>query len=162
MEAEWRIYASVNKPSFDSDNYFHQCWNVMNWTLGDKLKWNLNQNVYIFIQDNAIQNVVWKMAAILARPQRVKISHDCISWLLPYSCGTSSFLIFYLIVTFYFYPTKMPWSFPGFPPNFFPRPMKNYLIFPEFAMPVISLTVHPARARVWSIFDWRRDFIDKQ
>ena len=38
-------------------------------TLG--LQWNLKQNSYIFIQENAFENVVWKMAAILSRPQCV-------------------------------------------------------------------------------------------
>ena len=32
----------------------------------------LNRNSYIFIQENAFQNVVWKMAAILSRPRCVK------------------------------------------------------------------------------------------
>ena len=50
------------------------------WTLGNKLKWNLNQNSYIFIQENAFENVVWRMAAILSRPQCVKI------WSVPYIC----------------------------------------------------------------------------
>ena len=35
-----------------------------------KFKWN----PYIFIQENAIENVVWKMAAILSRPQCVNIA----------------------------------------------------------------------------------------
>ena len=31
----------------------------------------LNQNWYVFIQENAFENVVWKIAAILSRPQCV-------------------------------------------------------------------------------------------
>ena len=42
----------------------------------NKLQWNLNQNSSIFIQENAFENVVWKMAAILSRPQCVKKCHD--------------------------------------------------------------------------------------
>ena len=34
-------------------HYLNQCWNTVNWTLGNKLQWNLNQNLNIFIQ--------WKM-----------------------------------------------------------------------------------------------------
>ena len=34
--------------------------------------WNLKQNSYIFIQENAFENVVCEMAAILSRPQCVK------------------------------------------------------------------------------------------
>ena len=44
--------------------YPNQCWNIVNWTLGNKLQWNFNRNLYIFIQENAFENVVWKMAAI--------------------------------------------------------------------------------------------------
>ena len=36
--------------------------NVANWTLTNKLQWNLNRNSYTFIQENSFQNVVWKMA----------------------------------------------------------------------------------------------------
>ena len=35
-------------------------------------QWNLNRNSFIFIAKNAFENVVWKMAAILSRPQCVK------------------------------------------------------------------------------------------
>ena len=37
--------------------------------LGKKLQWNLNKNSYIFIQENAFENAVWKMAAIFSQPQ---------------------------------------------------------------------------------------------
>ena len=52
-------------------HYRKQCWNIVNWTLRNKLQWNLNRNSYIFIHENAFENVVWKMAAILSRPQCV-------------------------------------------------------------------------------------------
>ena len=32
-------------------------------TLYNKTQWNLNRNLYIFIQENAFENIVWKMAA---------------------------------------------------------------------------------------------------
>ena len=38
----------------------------------NNLKWNLNRYAYIFIQEYAFENVIWKMAAILSRPQYVK------------------------------------------------------------------------------------------
>ena len=38
----------------------------------NKFQWNLKRNWYIFIQANTFENVVWKMAAILSRPQCVK------------------------------------------------------------------------------------------
>ena len=55
-------------------HYLKQCWNIVNWTLGNKLHWNLNRNLNIVIQENAFENVVWKMATILSRPQSVKPS----------------------------------------------------------------------------------------
>ena len=39
------------------------------WTLRNKLQWNLKQNSHIFSQENAFENIVCKMAAILSRPQ---------------------------------------------------------------------------------------------
>ena len=52
-----------------------QCWNIVNWTIGNKLQWNLNRNLYIVIQENAFEIVVWKMAAILSRPQCVNSAY---------------------------------------------------------------------------------------
>ena len=40
-------------------HYLNQCWNIVNWSLRNKRKWNLNQNLYIFIQENPFKNV-WK------------------------------------------------------------------------------------------------------
>ena len=45
---------------------------IVHWKLRNKLQWNLNCNLYIFIQENAFENVIWKMAASLSRPQCVK------------------------------------------------------------------------------------------
>ena len=55
-------------------HYLNQCWDIVNWTLRNKLHWNFNRYSYIFIQENSFENVVWKMAAILSRPQCVKIT----------------------------------------------------------------------------------------
>ena len=54
-------------------HYLNQCWNVVNSTLENKLQQNFNQNSYIFIQENAFENVSCKMAAILSWPQCVKL-----------------------------------------------------------------------------------------
>ena len=48
-------------------------------TLGAQFNEIFYRNSYIFIEENALENVVWKMAAILFRPQYVKIitkSHE--------------------------------------------------------------------------------------
>ena len=44
---------------------------MVNWTLGNKLKWNLNKK---FEQENAFENVVCEMVAILPWPQWVNSS----------------------------------------------------------------------------------------
>ena len=41
-------------------HYLNQCWSIVNWILGNNLQLNLNRNLYIFIQENAFENVVWK------------------------------------------------------------------------------------------------------
>ena len=51
----------------------------------NKLQWNLNRNLYIFIQETAFENVVWKMASILSRPRCVKRQGDIIQLILS-SC----------------------------------------------------------------------------
>ena len=48
-----------------------QCLNIVDWTLGNKLQWNLNRNSYIFFQENKFEHVVSKMAVILSQPQCV-------------------------------------------------------------------------------------------
>ena len=40
-----------------------------------KHQWNLNQNLYIFVQENGFENVVWKMVAILSLPQCVNYDY---------------------------------------------------------------------------------------
>ena len=77
------INASVNWISVGSDNgsspfsvpshYLNQCWLIFNSALRNTLQWNLNWNANIFIQENAFENGVWKMASILSRPQCVKV-----------------------------------------------------------------------------------------
>ena len=52
--------------------YLNQCWNIVNWTPGNQLKWNYSQNSNIFIKENAFENVVLEMASIVSRPQSVK------------------------------------------------------------------------------------------
>ena len=78
MEAERRIYVSVRWASLvqiwlvawpTPSHYLNQCWNIDNWTTGNKFQWNHNQHLYIIIQENAFENVVRKLTAILSQPQ---------------------------------------------------------------------------------------------
>ena len=56
----------------DNGHYLNQCWNIVNWTLRNKLQWNFKRKSFIFIQENALENVICEMASILSRPQCVK------------------------------------------------------------------------------------------
>ena len=49
--------------------YLNQCWNIVNRTLRNEYQWNCNRNSNIFRQENACEKLLWKMAAILPRPQ---------------------------------------------------------------------------------------------
>ena len=53
----WLIAWSV--PS----QYLNQCWNIVNSNLRNKLQWNLNRNVTIFVHKNAFEIVIWEMVS---------------------------------------------------------------------------------------------------
>ena len=59
--------------------HLNQCWNIVKWTLRNKFQWKFNQNLNIFIQENALGNVVCEMTSILSRPQCVNRQHT-ITW----------------------------------------------------------------------------------
>ena len=60
------IYASVNWGNISSDTIL-----VLERRLRNRLQWNLKRNLYIFIEANAFENVIWWMVAISSRPQYV-------------------------------------------------------------------------------------------
>ena len=74
------MYHSINHHRFrwwlvawsTPSRYLQQYLNIVNWILGDKLQWNFDRNLCIFIQKNATGNVFGKMEAILSRHQCVK------------------------------------------------------------------------------------------
>ena len=49
------------------------------WTLGTKFSEILKRNSYIFIEENAFENVVWKMAAMLCQLQCVITSMTAVT-----------------------------------------------------------------------------------
>ena len=57
-----------------TSHLFAYCWLIVDWTLGNKLQWNFNQNTIIFIEENAFANVHCEMVAILLRAHIVKRS----------------------------------------------------------------------------------------
>ena len=70
IEAEWRIYASVKETSLVQMVAYRLVRAKplseasVDLTLRNQLQWNLNRNSYIFTQENAIENVIWKMTTV--------------------------------------------------------------------------------------------------
>ena len=52
--------------------YLNQCCNIVNWTLRNKLQSNFSWKSNIFIQENALENIICGMVSILSQPQWVK------------------------------------------------------------------------------------------
>ena len=55
-------------------HYLNQSWIFCNWTLGNKLCWNLNQNAYFSHSRKCTGNALCKIPAILFRAQCVEDS----------------------------------------------------------------------------------------
>ena len=53
--------------------YQNQSWRIVNWILRNKLQWNSNQNTKLFFQENAFENVVCEIAAILSRGDELNL-----------------------------------------------------------------------------------------
>ena len=43
----------------------------VNWTIGNKIQWNFNQNTKIFVHENASENIVYEMAAIFEHGEMI-------------------------------------------------------------------------------------------
>ena len=52
-------------------HYLNQWWHIVNYTIRNTFQWNIIWNSKGFIPENAIENVVCEMAAILSLPQCV-------------------------------------------------------------------------------------------
>ena len=66
-------------------HYLNQCWFISNWIIRNKLQWNFCQKSNFFIQENAFENAVCGMAAILPSGRWVKLTAGFIP-------GTSRFI----------------------------------------------------------------------
>ena len=45
-------------------HYLNQCYDIVDWTLGNKLQWNSKRNSNVFIQENVFENIVFEIASI--------------------------------------------------------------------------------------------------
>ena len=71
---QWIVSALVQVMA--SDNWLNQCCVVVNWTLRNKFHDSFNRNSKIFINENASENIVCEMAAILSRGRWDKIQYN--------------------------------------------------------------------------------------
>ena len=53
-------------------HYLNQYWVIVNWTIRNKLQWKFSQDTNFFIHENASENIVCEMAAILPRGDELK------------------------------------------------------------------------------------------
>ena len=67
----WLYESDPNAPSTCSEpggkQWQHSIRGWRNWTPGNKLKWNFNQKTKLFIHENASENILCEMVAILWR-----------------------------------------------------------------------------------------------
>ena len=63
------VQAMINRPYSVASHYINQCWLVVNWTHRNKPRWNLNQQITVFVQENDYGNIVHKVTTIFFRPQ---------------------------------------------------------------------------------------------
>ena len=64
----WLWLVAYSGPS----HYLNQCWIIVNWTLMNKIQLNFNQNTKFFSHENASENIVCEIVAILSRCKWVK------------------------------------------------------------------------------------------
>ena len=107
IEARRCIYASLTCVGIGSGNGLspvRRCWLIFNWTLRNKLQWNVNQSFNVFIEENAFENVICITAAILSWPQCVNdesalVYESDITWMVRclVSLATSVFFFVFFL-----------------------------------------------------------------
>ena len=74
-------------------HYLNQCWNIVNSNIRNKFQWHRKTNSNIFVQENAFENVVCEISAILSRHPYVNVlfrwCQDCTSRTSPW-CQASA------------------------------------------------------------------------
>ena len=137
---------------FIGSYYLNQWWNIVNWALREKLQWNLNRNLYIFIQANAFENVVWKMTSILSRVN--VLSYVNATFCLSLIC-VSDWCAYDDVIKSKLFPRY--WPFVPSPVNSSHKgPIKRTLMFLYCVSPlVIQQTVGWLVIWDYTIFMWR-------
>ena len=65
----------------------HQCCNIVNWALRNIIQWNGKRKLYNFVQENAFENIVCKMAPTLSQPLHWRHNErDGVSNRQPHDC----------------------------------------------------------------------------
>ena len=102
------------------NHYLNQYCNIVNLTLKNQLQWNLNRNLYIFIQGNALKDIVWDMAAIFSQPECVN-NLWMITWLYGFLAGNCAS-----------FPWKLAWSIEQCPLSCFHVQNRGNCMMPYF------------------------------
>ena len=64
----------------ETSHFLNQCWLGVNMTITNTLQLNLNRNCNITIEENVVENIVFKIVAILSRSQCVRSLWGCWHW----------------------------------------------------------------------------------
>ena len=78
-------------------HYLNQWWNIVIWTLRNKLQWNVNSNSNICIEENTFENVICEMLFILSQPQCVNTFEAWTKWPIFYRHFQIHFLTWKLL-----------------------------------------------------------------
>ena len=81
---KWLVAYSVQS------HYQNLCCVIVNWNIKNKLHQNFYQNTKIFIDENASENVVCKMAAILSRGDELNLPDIGCQWGTEYTYALGS------------------------------------------------------------------------
>ena len=66
-------------------HYLNQSWIIINWTIGNTLQWNSNQNTKFFIQENASENIACHYNDIIMTTMASQITSLMNIYLIVYS-----------------------------------------------------------------------------
>ena len=76
-------------------HYLNQCWNIVNWTLGNKFQWNFNLTSNIVIQENAFEYGVCKIVALLSEASMcwlLVVGIDILLYFIPGELTSSMYI----------------------------------------------------------------------
>ena len=76
----WGWWSEMPSRSLWRNRYLKQWLVIANWTFSNKLQWKFHHNTNICIQENASENIVCEITAILSRGDQISKSRSPYNW----------------------------------------------------------------------------------